>query len=112
MPNNKFVSISLLFFVRFSSVSGNIETIEMSENLNLRDQFSDYNKLGNIESKSLVRCTNICLLTANCRSLFYQKELHQCILHSIDIQESSVNLVSSTGWKYYKTFEGKYKHII
>ncbi|VDI39788.1 Hypothetical predicted protein [Mytilus galloprovincialis] len=105
MPNNKFVSISLLFFVRFSSVSGNIETIEMSENLNLRDQFSDYNKLGNIESKSLVRCTNICLLTANCRSLFYQKELHQCILHSIDIQESSVNLVSSTGWKYYKTFE-------
>ncbi|XP_071145686.1 uncharacterized protein [Mytilus edulis] len=105
MPNDKFVPITLLFFVRFSSVSGNIETIEMSEHLNLRDQFSEYNNLGNIESKSLVRCTNICLLTTNCRSLFYQKELHQCILHSIDIQESSVNLVSSTGWKYYKTFE-------
>ncbi|XP_063410254.1 uncharacterized protein LOC134693390 [Mytilus trossulus] len=105
MANDKLVPISLLFFVRFSPLSGNIETIEMSEKLNLRDQFSEYNNLGNIESKSLVRCTKICLLTANCRSLFYQKELHQCILHSLDIQESSVNLVTSTGWKYYKTFE-------
>ncbi|XP_071146363.1 hepatic lectin-like [Mytilus edulis] len=105
MANDKLVSISLLFFVRFSPLSGNIETIEISENLNLRDKFSEYNNLGNIESKSLVRCTNICLLTASCRSLFYQRELHQCILHSLDIPESSVNLVSSTGWKYYKTVE-------
>ncbi|CAC5407121.1 unnamed protein product [Mytilus coruscus] len=77
----------------------------MSENLNLRDQLSEYNNLGNMESNSLVRCTNICLLTANCRSMFYQKELHQCILHSLDIQELSANLVSSTGWKCYKKFE-------
>ncbi|CAC5407120.1 unnamed protein product [Mytilus coruscus] len=62
----------------------------MSENLNLRDQFSEYNNLENMESNSLVRCTNIWLLTANC---------------SLDIQESSANLVSSTGWKYYKKFE-------
>ncbi|CAC5407122.1 unnamed protein product [Mytilus coruscus] len=83
----------------------------MTVNYNLIDQLSLYLKLVQFDDKhSLIRCTNRCLLRTNCRSLFYHYQTKQCILHSLNILELSiqgveVNLVTSAGWKYYERAE-------
>lgn len=105
---------SYILYLRYRCLSGNIKTIDMTVNYNLVGQLSIYLNLGQFDqTKSLIRCTNRCLLRTDCRSLFYQNQTKQCILHSLNILELSVqgievDLVTSAGWKYYEREEGTY----